>query len=228
MVNASNKAPTVHHAVRYGTPADAAVLQAYGADFDQLIVSANMVAHAPAAVAGCIAERLVGKPFVIDPMSHVLQHAPTHLLRSPNIPRSETNPVKRTWAKLAEAYGDVFVSAVRAFRPVVPGQFAADAVANSVADVVVQFQEKALKSAFDSGPDRDLLEFARAGSNAGADPVTPAAVVAPYSFVAEAEAEAWLDVNRRLALAARAAVPHRRRRGTVSVALWMGQAQVPV
>lgn len=171
-----------------------------------------MVAHATAAVAGCIVERLAGKPFLIDPMTHVFQHALTHLLRDSNRPPTEINPLKRTWVKLAGAYGDVFSSALKSFHPIVPGDFAAEAVVDSVAERVAQFQGTTLQAAFDAGPDHDLLEFALVGpggGDAGSAPMTPAAVVAPYFFVADTETAEWLDVNRRLAIAARSAVPGR-------------------
>ena len=171
-----------------------------------------MVAHAPAAVAGCIVERLVGKPFLIDPMTHVFQHPLTHLLRDANRPLSETNPIKRTWAKLADAYGDAFFSALNSFHPIVPDDFAADAVVRSVAEKVAQFQETKLQAAFDVGPDHDLLAFALEGTgrgDGGSTPMAPAAVVAPYFFVADTETTEWLEVNRRLAIAARSTVPGR-------------------
>lgn len=63
------------HLVRYGTPADQKfLLGEFVKTYDQLVINANMVAHAPAALASFLLQRAKNKPYFIDPQTHAFQH----------------------------------------------------------------------------------------------------------------------------------------------------------
>jgi len=157
--------------------------------YDGVIINANMVAHAPAGLAGFLVERTQGLKYIIDPLTHAFQHDPSAISA-----KGDSAKPKSSIQKLAEAYGDPVVSRV-GVRPILPNHFEGQ--------VLQGFVERCL--AFQ----RNVLTQAMAQSDAAKylDPEEvappPYALVAPYFYMTEVTLARWLPLCRRAAQHAR-------------------------
>ena len=95
--------PVRQHLVRYGTPADQKYLVEEFLDtYDQIVLNAKMLAHAPAALATFLTHRAKKKPFFVDPQTHAFQHGYEYLESQSD---SSYGNLKNSFRKLIEAYG---------------------------------------------------------------------------------------------------------------------------
>lgn len=168
------------HLVRYGTPAEAQYLCDYAASFDATVFNANMVAHAPRAVALFVGERGV-KPFLIDPLTHAFQHDPAVLM-------NKDGNLKKSIRKLADQYGSL-VSDRAGITPINPKDLSQAAI-EEMCDAVMLFQRETIVKRLEEEGLTDYLEFAEVGAIA-----RPMVLVAPYFFMGAQTWREWLGLN---------------------------------
>ena len=194
------------HWVRYGIAADQKYLLDEFADtYDQLVVNANMLAHMPSALSQFISQR-ARKPYVIDPQTHAFAQDLQYLLSDS---KGSAGQIKRSWAKLLEAYGEevkaILIDEDDA-RPLDPEDFADSAFCRSFTAHVIRFQRDSVTRELEEGEDRDYLEFLEQETGVPALSMPPTHVIAPYFFVYGPTARAWLQVNLQLLKEAKAFV----------------------
>jgi len=198
------------HLVRYGIPAEQKyLLSPFLGTYDLVVINANMVSHAPSALAAFIGERTCNKPFMLDPLTHAFQHDITLLQAEDEdgTPKTDLsgNPVlRKSFDKLCEHYGEPVASRARRGEVVQPSDFEDPGAVAEFAGRVVRFQVEVLSS---YAEDKGLLEYYRFLGVSHA--VRPVGVVAPYFYLEPDSLEAWLPVNVALARATASALSDR-------------------
>ena len=163
------------HWMMFGTFAQQRVFR-YPKSYDGVVINANMVAHAPAGLASFLLERVAAKPrYIIDPLTHAFQHDPASIEGKPSL------------QKLAQAYGSLVASAVDGGNRIWPEDFKDATKVDLFVRNCVDYQVKRL---------REYTEETDAAKYLGNDALPPPyAVVAPYFYMSETTARAWLPVN---------------------------------
>ncbi len=186
---------TGRHLVRYGTPADQKYLLGPFRDtYDQLVVNANMLAHAPLAIAGFLS-REAKKPFIIDPNTHAFQHGRDFLLSES---KASDGKVKKSWQKLIDAYGGPFAEAIHvAERSILPNDFKSDVSIETICAGVADFQLKTINSYLTDKKDAKYLKFVSKAKGIRLDVCTPSLIVAPYFYLGDKNTAEWMEINIR-------------------------------
>ncbi len=186
------------HLVRYGIPAEQKYLSdGFLETYDLLVVNANMVSHAPSALAAFVGERAKNKPFLVDPLTHAFQHDISLLQAEDDegTPRSDAHgfPIlKRSFDKLMKCYGEPILRRASCGEVVRPSDFGDPSLAKGFSQRVRDFQMEVLAGHADERGLTEYYEFVGVHR-----PVTPIGVVAPY-FYLESPVDEWLSVNKRL------------------------------
>jgi hypothetical protein len=181
------------HLVRYGTPADQKYLvNEFRDTYDQLIVNANILAHMPGAITTFISQHAKGKPFLIDPQTHAFQH---DLSALESQSEDADGRLKRSIAKLLEAYGDPVKSRVLNQRSVLPSDFASQTVRAGFCERVLKFQFDSIQSEASESPTSKYFRFLERKGLRAATAARPTAVVAPYFYLAATTYREWLKTN---------------------------------
>ena len=181
------------HLVRYGTPADQKYLvNEFRDTYDQLIVNANILAHMPSAITTFISVHAKSKPFLIDPQTHAFQHDLSFL-------ESQTEEaegrLKKSIAKLVDAYGDPVASRVRNRQSVLPGDFKTRAERYRFCERVLRFQFDSIQDhSIDSTASKYFAYLEKKGRRSPSA-ARPRAVVAPYFYLAATTYKEWLTTN---------------------------------
>lgn len=193
--------------IRYGSHAEKEYLLKTLQFLDGLILGANLIEATPAATASLIIKaggKKLAVPYYIDPMTYAFG---TYTSRDGEV-RSDLDWIKSdqklrgskrlqrafksSYSTLADAFGGVFASAVKNSRAVLPQDFRTTGVIKDTCKAIVDYQLTRIPMEFSKDP-----EFGQYASELPG----PAAVFAPYFYVEPSEAEAWIDVNLRLATA---------------------------
>lgn len=181
------------HLVRYGTPADQKYLvNEFRDTYDQLIVNANILAHMPGALTTFISQHAKSKPFLIDPQTHAFQH---DLSALESQSEESEGKLKKSIAKLLEAYGDPVRSRVLSQRSVLPSDFESPSVRAGFCERVLKFQFDSIQSEASESPTSKYFRFLEKKGLREAKAARPTAVVAPYFYLAATTYREWLKTN---------------------------------
>jgi hypothetical protein len=197
------------HAVRVGTLAEQQYLtddlrNAYGS----LLFNANLVAWAPAGVAAflCLPD-FIGKPILIDPITHAFQHDPSLLLRSNESDGDDEDEegdtgvqLKASFQKLVDAYGAP-IQGKAGREACVPETFADSGLSLDFTRNVLAFQKSKVREEVKETDAYDFLAFAHEGELSLAE---PDAIIAPYFYMSPTTYTDWLAVNTAFVRHARA------------------------
>jgi hypothetical protein len=114
MKDANNWPNDARHCLRVGSLSDKKVIEASAAHFDVLVVQGNLAASAPQG----LATWGLDKPVWIDPITYAFAASPAYLRSD-----GKKGGYKRTFLKLAEAYGEPYSTALDSDRRVQPSDF---------------------------------------------------------------------------------------------------------
>lgn len=196
--------PGVHgqHWVRYGIAADQKyLLGEFLPTYDQLVVNGNMLAHMKSALSQFITQQ-VAKPFIIDPQTHAFAHDLEYLLSTS---KGSAGKIKRSWAKLIEAYGPLVEQTItKENRPLDPSDLEEASVRSDFVERVLLFQRDSIVKELEEGADREYLQFLK--EETGVDPFLqpPSVLIAPYFFIDGPLADKWAELSIQLIEDARA------------------------
>lgn len=182
------------HLVRYGTPADQKYLLGELLDtYDQLVINANMVAHAPAALTSFLTQRTKNKPYFIDPLTHAFQHDIGNLQSQGS---QTAGQIKRSVQNLLKRYGEPVQSRVGIQRAsILPEDFRQGSTRRRFCERVIQFQTDALASEAKSSDSAKYYTFLKKKGVALTDNFGPSLVIAPYFYLEASTYQRWLPVN---------------------------------
>jgi hypothetical protein len=105
---------SAHHCLRVGSLSDKKVIEACDAHFDVLVVQGNLAVSAPQGLATWPLQ----KPVWIDPITYAFAASPAYLRSS-----GKDGGYKKTFVKLADAFGAPFTTALQDARPLAPDDF---------------------------------------------------------------------------------------------------------
>lgn len=177
MKNSETWPAEARHCLRVGSLSDKKVIEASEAYFDVLVVQGNLAISAPQGLATWALE----KPIWIDPITYAFTASPAHLRSD-----GKKGGYKRTFLKLAEAYGAPYSTALENDRKIQPSDFAEVNLEDSVARVI-DWQANVFEP-----PEED--------EKYGATPISPALLTIPFfplavQDITAANPPAWLDTN---------------------------------
>lgn len=169
--------------------------------YQGVVINGNMVAHAPDGLAAFLLEKTANLQYIIDPLTHAFQHAPSFLLDT-------EGELKSSIRSLADIYGEPLTS-IAGRRPVLPKDFKDDRVLAGFVDGCLAFQERTLAlSMAKNDVMKYILDFEpeETPQSVGA----PYALIAPYFYITETTMREWLPICIRAIRMARRKYPDRR------------------
>lgn len=194
------------HFIRYGTPAEARfLLGKYLNKYDGLFVNANMLAHAPSAIATFIAQKSGLKTYIIDPQTHALQHDIIYLESKADADDAPgKKKIKSSIEKLFTQYGDPALSKViTAHSSVTVDDFKVDTVLDRFVSKVLNYQKETISTKLKQDPSWKFLEFASENHQPTLlNKLQPKCLVVPYFLIQEAAIQEILSLNIRFIRAA--------------------------
>lgn len=177
---------------------------------DGVMVGANLLQATPGATTSLLFKlnKQTGHPYYVDPITYafgVYVDPPTGRVRtdldwikSDQKVRGTRGQIKRayksSYKKLADAFGPPFSSALDRNKAVAPSDFTSDQIVEAACKSVLDYQAERLRQVFRQEPETAM--FAN-------DLPEPAALFAPYFYIEQSSATAWIKLNSRLALASR-------------------------
>lgn len=189
MISGTNGWPLdARHCLRVGAMSDKAVIEASAPTFDVLVIQANLAVSASKGLASWEA---LPKPFWIDPITYAFAANPDYLKSEQKVPGSNEKRLafKKTFLKLAEAYGEPFQRLIEEDRRLSPDDFdpAGDA---ALTKRIVDWQASVISVGADA--------------KYGLEPsLEPCLLTAPFFPLQKSQGQMpWFDVNMRLAAAA--------------------------
>jgi hypothetical protein len=196
--------------IRIGSHSEKEYIEKLGDHFDGLMIGANLVEVTPGASASLlikVAGETKKTPYYFDPMTYAFGsyidpqtgyvRADLDWIKSDQkVKGGKKGQVARlfksSYAKLANALGPPFSTAVDNSTAITSGDFNTKAKLKAVAQSVVRYQRERIKGVFRD--DEEYKDYA--------DEVPePAVVFAPYFYVEPSDAKGWIDTNLRLARA---------------------------
>lgn len=185
-----------NHIIRYGTPADQKfLLGPYLACYDQLALNANMIGHAPAAIASLVTQRLRAKSFFIDPQTHAFQHNTSYLESQGE---TTVGKIKRSIQTLLKAYGQPLEDKIlKQRRAVTPKDFINQSMRRAFCERVLDFQLNAIEKQVRRSDAAKYYEYLKlkGRSQNPTEKLRPAFLVAPYFYLAPNLVSEWLNHN---------------------------------
>ena len=182
------------HLVRYGTPADQKyLLRPFLGTYDELVVNANMVAHARAALTAFLMQHARKKPYFIDPQTHAFQHDIASLESKGEKSKGQ---IKRSIQKLIEDYGTPIKKAVLdQHRCVLPRDFRDHGVLQDFCERVMEFQRTAISHESEKSDTAKYYRFVQ--DKKGLDRIAfgPTLVIPPYFHMSAATMARWIKIN---------------------------------
>jgi hypothetical protein len=189
MKDATTWPDDARHCLRVGSLSDKRVIEASADHFDVLVVQGNLAISAPQA----LATWSLDKPVWIDPITYAFSASPAYL-------RSEGKKggYKRTFSRLAEAYGAPYTTALEHNQSLTPGAFSAVDLGASV-ERVIAWQSNVFEP-----PEEDRKY--------GATAISPALLTIPYfplavRDLASPDPPDWFKVNLAMISEAAARYP---------------------
>lgn len=172
---------TIDHWMMFGTFAQQNFFAYPSKDsYTGVIFNANMVAHAPAGLAGFLHEKTAETNYVIDPLTHAFQH-------DPSLISTNDGKVKSSIRGIAEEYGEP-VSGLIGSRPLLPEHISDNAILAGFVERCVQFQTQFLPGYLQK---TDAAKYLPEDEREK----PPYAVIAPYFFMSETTLNDWLPIN---------------------------------
>ena len=147
-----------------------------------VIISANMVCHAPSGLGTFLLERAPDINYIIDPVTHAFQHNPTA------IQSGATGKVKSSIKKLADTL-EGKISELVGERSITPEDLKGQE--EILVENCLRFQKEKLSSVMKQ---REVLKYFDGVSN-----LFPYALVSPYFYMSETTLEQWLELNKKCA-----------------------------
>lgn len=148
-----------------------------------VILNGNIVAHAPAGLAGFLNEKTNNLPYIIDPITHAFQHDPYFV-------QNKDSELKKSFRVLSSSFGSV-ISDKAGKEPVMPTDFD-EASINELVDGCLEFQRSYLSEAMMNAESAKYLDLHDGQAE-------PYAFIAPYFYMTEASIDRWLELNIELA-----------------------------
>lgn len=182
------------HLVRYGTPADQKyLLRPFLDTYDELVINANMVAHARAALTAFLMQHARQKPFFIDPQTHAFQHDISSLESKGE---KSSGKIKRSIQNLIEAYGDPIKRAVlEHHRCVLPRDFRDQAVLQQFCQQVMRFQLEAISQEAEKSDTAKYYKFVQGKRGLQKIDFGPTLVIPPYFHMTSSTVDQWISIN---------------------------------
>lgn len=196
--------------LRMGSHAEKEYIEKTLKYFDGLMVGANLLEASPGATASLLF-KLCGAtkcPYFLDPMTYAfgsyvdpemggVRNDLDWIKSDQKVKggkKGETKRAfKRSYKKLAEAFGNPFSAALSRSKAISLSDFPDDKSIEDACERILAYQEEGLKKVFREDP--DTKAFAN-------DMPSPYALFAPYFYIEPSRAAQWIELNRRLALGA--------------------------
>ncbi|MCB9846055.1 MAG: hypothetical protein H6811_08730 [Phycisphaeraceae bacterium] len=191
---------------RFGVAREKNVLKRHRDAYHGVVFSAHIASYYRKSCGELVAS--LGKPFLIDPFTFVFGRHPGIIRRTERdenkkikrdrLGRKVKGSIKRSYAKLAGGeYGRVIEDVCKRKQSVTPRSFAKERDLRDFVSHVLQFQD----DVFDVS-----AKYAKYAKYVGHETVldnTPEALIAPYFYIDPLQRDEWLQLNVRLAHAAR-------------------------
>lgn len=179
------------HLVRYGTAGDQKyLLDEFLKTYDMIVLNANMVVHAPAAISAFLFQHSLSKPFIIDPQTFAFG-LDLKYLRSKSKSKSK-GQIKKPFSKLAEAYGELFQNRLKTGKELSLSdlKISKSDIVKMVCDFQLNYLENQAKEDdvekyYEFSEEEGDIEFNR----------TPDFLIPPYFFLDSFNFSDWLDLN---------------------------------
>ena len=179
------------HFLRYGIHSEQRYFTELSDTYEGVAINANMLAHAPAALAKFVGASIPDKVFVVDPLTHAFQHDPVLLKRKvPGVPAKDAT-LRMSVAKMSTELGEPIASKA-GNQAVNPEDFDDASTRQEFCRRVLLFQQQTLDLASRDDDYRDYLDYAEMGS------MRPVIVIAPYFFMKANTLDRWLPLNLSL------------------------------
>jgi hypothetical protein len=178
MISVDAWSADIRHCLRVGSLSDKKVIEDSADHFDLIVVQGNLAVSASQGLASWP----LPKPVWIDPITYAFVASPVYLRSS----GKKKTGYKKTFVKLAEAFGAPYTTALEEQRSLSPADFDLTALPGSV-ERVLAWQEQVF------APREEDEKY-------GAEPLSPALLTIPFFPLSTNEARAeiapdWLDVN---------------------------------
>jgi hypothetical protein len=185
MIHAEGWPDGARHCLRIGAMSDKKVIEATKDSFDVLVLQGNLAVSAPQGLGSWLQ---LDKPFWIDPITYAFAADPTYLQARKD--RGTPGSYKRTFVRLAEAFGEPFNIPLEQHVPLAPSNFSPELIRGS-AERIISFQ-------------RNILQPPQEDTKYGiSEKLEPALITVPFFPLQPAsERPAWLDINLAFAAAA--------------------------
>lgn len=181
------------HIVRYGTSADQKYISGNFKDhYNVLALNANAVVHTPAAIAKFISEKIPGKDYFIDPMTHAFQHKIDHIQKKDTKEKKNNSEIKSSISKLVEQFGDPVSSKVAAKASIKPADITSHI--KSFCKNVSEFQLNYLSRFYKTKETEKYIKFLEK-KGMGLSLREPKFIIAPYFYLAPNAFSIWLQIN---------------------------------
>ncbi|MFZ0630045.1 MAG: hypothetical protein WA374_18570 [Acidobacteriaceae bacterium] len=173
---------------------------------DGVMVGANLVETTPAATASLLFKLSgsTGRPYYIDPMTYAygayydpmvsaVRDDLDWIKSDQKVKGSKSKTVrafKSSYRKLADQFGQPFSTALNRGTAVSLADFPSDTAIAATCRAVLDYQANKVRSIFAEDSET---------ANLSEDMPRPAAIFAPYFYIEESDADAWIELNRRFA-----------------------------
>ena len=180
--------------MRLGIHAEQQFFESYKNEFDIILFNANLAHHYASGTATLMTNKLKGKKFVIDPITHAYGHDPQFIMAEHK--ENEPLKIKSSLEGLANEYGTPISTAVSGLRQVFPKDFSSQNQIEQFAKKVIEFQVNFLPNAIDPS---DRKYFPADFDST----LKPEFLIAPYFYMKSSTINDWLDINQKLVIASK-------------------------
>lgn len=203
--------PEIRPAVilRMGSHSEKEYIEKTLKQFDGVMVGANLLQISPGATASLLLKlhRTTGRPYFVDPMTYAfgsyfdpetgrVRNDLDWIKSNQKVPGKKGLTERRfkgSYRKLADSFGEPFSTALDRGRAISQPDFSSDKVVDAACAAAIEFQEERLRKVFMDDP--QTITYAN-------DLPKPRAVFAPYFYIEPTQIKHWIELNRRLAVAA--------------------------
>lgn len=151
-----------------------------------VVLNANIVVHAPDAIAAFIISKTKYMRYLIDPITHAYQHDPSFISNSKKMTIDGKIPIKTSFKKLADQFSEKLAQKLgHALKPQDVQELLDEIVIGNL-----NFQRTFLSNRIKDSKDAKYLEKKE---------ITPYAIIAPYFFMGDnSRFDDWLKINIQL------------------------------
>ena len=193
------------HMLRYGTHAEQKYyLGRFQSHYDILMFNAHIVAYTPGGIAAFIVEKIKGKKYIIDPITHAFAHSPGKIM----IEKEDGPPeLKASLKSLIEYFGDP-VASKAGKKSITPDDFSDQSLTKAFTLRVLNFQENIVNQCIQESEYSKYLDKTL---------VYPEVLIPPYFYMTSVSYEDWLPKNKNFIEIAKREKPSRKIFGEVVI-----------